>query len=191
MAEGQRRLAILADEAQHTHWSWVRRRRDPLRSGRGRPGRADQAALDRLAERAAQVLAHADAEVAAAQGELDDRQATATHVATMAERWDRARHATLERAQLAAEVAAIDAARTRLTLAQQAEQVRPSLQAAEAAAETRRQADRAADRHLRRAADARDALHRAVSGPRRPPPAPPAHGRGGRLGPPSGRRGGG
>lgn len=163
VAEGQRGLAILADEARRRALELgpidAETLFDPAEVA---PGTPDQAALDRLVERAAEVLAHADAEVATAHGELQDRQATATHVATIAERWDRARHAARERAQLAADVAAIDVARTRLTLAQQAEQVRPSLDAAETAAEARRQADRAADRHLQRAARARDALHRPV-----------------------------
>jgi exonuclease SbcC len=165
VAEGQRRLAILADEA--------RRRAleigptdpdtlfDPAEMATGTPA---QLALDRLVERAAHVLAQAEAAVADAQALLADRQDRAAHVTTVAERWDRARLATRERGQLAAEVPAIDGVRAQLALAQQAEQVRPSLVAAEAAATARRRADRAAARHLEQAAAARDALLRPVAG---------------------------
>lgn len=164
VAEGQRQLSILAEEA--------RRRAleldptdpdtlfDPAEVAAGTPA---QAALDRLAERAADVLAHAEAEVRAAQALVERQQDRATHVTTVAERWDRAHQAGRERLALAAAAPAVDGVRSQLALAQQAEQVRPSLAAAEAAATARRQAERTAARHLERAATARDALLRPVA----------------------------
>jgi exonuclease SbcC len=164
VAEGQRRLAILAEEARRRALELGPTDPDTLFDpGEVAGGIPDQAALDRLADRAALVLADAEAEVAAAQARVEDQQDRAAQVTTVAERWDRAHQATDERARLAAATPAIDAARSQLALGLQAEQVRPSLVAAEAAAAARRQADRAAARHLQRAAAARGALLRPVA----------------------------
>ncbi|MBX3284464.1 MAG: SMC family ATPase, partial [Actinobacteria bacterium] len=83
-----------------------------------------------------------------------------THVATVAERWDRRHQATVERARLEAVGPTVEAGRTRLASALDAEAIRPSLEAAEAAAESVERARRAAARHRHRAVEARRALHR-------------------------------
>ena len=177
VAEERRRLAILADEAR-------RRGADlslPAPSGTGLDGEddvngdgaqplfaatdtgvPDQSGLDRLAERAEQALQATDATLATADGDLLDSQATLDQLTSVTERWERRGRATVERECLQAAAAAIESSRGTLRRAEQADQIRPSLDEVATRAKAFRHAEAASHRELAHAEEARSSEDRAI-----------------------------
>ena len=161
LTDGERELAIRSEEA--------RRRAGELTVADGAPlfdgadgGQPDQAALDRLAERARSDWEAADAAVLAADLVLAGHQATATHITTLAERWDRHRRAATERDQLLADADHIEGLRSALAAGDQAEAIRPSLDAATRHAAALAIVEQTASHDLARVRAARDSLLRPI-----------------------------
>ena len=169
--EDRRRLAILAEEERRRGADLT----SPVRTAAGanveavqplfdatENGVPDQTGLDRLFRRAEDALEVAGASLAAADAELGVRQATVEHATALAGRWDRRRLATDERKRLQGAVVAVDASRTILHRAEQAEQIRPSLSEVTRRVKALRAAEKASRTELASARSARSSVGRGI-----------------------------
>jgi exonuclease SbcC len=168
--EGQRELEGLREQAAHVAAPWLEERDPPLP--------ADQEALQLLGQRLEAVAAGCEAALAVAMEEVERCRRLQQESGVVAERWDRRTDALRRATERQHQVAAIEAQRASLALAERAEGLRGSLRAdGEARAELAQRQQRLeallrdADRARDRAAALPDALL-ALDLLQLPPPAP-------------------